>query len=188
MIIFIANTLSSVYKAKNVKIFTTGVLFMLSIISIHAEKERVNEVYYGNMAIYGKNHLFAEPSTRHNQKLRKSRTKKTYKAALHDEKEISTNEPITHLSDYPPAPSSPFSSYSVSYSALIVVSQNTVDGYNLTGKATLKKIYLHIKKPGLPVCSPNRRQKLSTAATQYGALTSFGSQSPPLEHYVIART
>ena len=180
MIFFIAKTLSFINQTKNVKIFSAGVIFLLAVLSLHAEKENAGVIYYGSTAVYGKEHVFAKPCTHHNQKLRKRRTQTTYKAELQDENETTIKKPINILPDFPQAPSSPFSFYSDENMESIIVSQHKIDEHQLTGKSIRENIHLRIKNSDLSVYCPKQRQKLSVAATQCGILTSVGSQSPPV--------
>jgi len=180
MIFFIAKTLSFINKTQNAKIFSAGVIFLLAVLSLHAEKENAGVIYYGSTAVYGKEHVFAKPCTHHNQKLRKRRTQTTYKAELQDENETTIKKPINILPDFPQAPSSPFSFYSDENMESIIVSQHNINNYQSTGKFIRDKVYLSINNSDISEYSSEQRQKLSAAATQYGELTSFGSQSPPL--------
>jgi len=189
MINFISHTLFFVYNTKNFKVFLSGFFVILACLSLHAKNEKGGVLFCENTVIYGEGHVYVEQKTNPIQNLHKERKRTTKKTDAHVENDVIIEKSANISHDHPLDPFFLFSSYPVSIGDLIsIVSQHTVNEYNLTGKATLKKIYSHIKKQGLPVCCPNRRQKLSTAATQYGVLTSFGSQSPPLEHYVIART
>jgi len=180
MIFFIAKTLSFINKTQNAKIFSISVLFLLAVLSLHAEKENAGVIYYGNTAVYGKEHVFVEQNNRHKQKLRNAENRLTNESASHDENETTIKESINIMPDFPPAPCSPFSSYSVVNEASIIVSQHNINNYQSTGKFIRDKVYLSINNSDISEYSSEQRQKLSAAATQYGELTSFGSQSPPL--------
>jgi len=172
-----------VFHKKNVKFIISGIFTLAICFTLHAEEVDNNLIYYGNAEIYGKENVFVEQNihnnTHHNQKSHKAENRLTNESTPHNENDNTVKESIILLSDFPSAPSSPFSSYSVGICELLIVSQQNSNKYLLTGIVRWEKIYLHNKNSDLTEYSPKRRQKFSTAAIQYGELTFFGSQSPP---------
>jgi len=178
---------------KNIKFTLTSIFTFAVCFFLHAEEAENNLIYYGTSNIVCKEYIFEDtvsPVVKQDTspKVVKKTVKIKKEAPAPVEKEVFTEqEPVSVVFPALPTPSSP--SYSPYDSESAVISPQLKLRENLPKNNTnWVNTCPDSKKSFLSLFFSKQRQKLSTAATQYGVLTSFGSQSPPLEHYVIART
>ena len=96
------------------------------------------------------------------------------------ESEIAKQEPVTVLlPDFPLCPSP--SAFLQGGRESVAISPQQRNGGAPAAKTNCENVYPDIDNSDLSLYHPQQRQKLSTAATQCGMLTSFGSNTPPLK-------
>jgi len=161
---------------KAVKFFLTGIFTGLICVYIHAEE---SPVYYGNTPVYGKELLYAKQAA--GSSIEKKATKIKKKAPVYASvaNETAKQEPKSAV-----FPIFPFESSSSSFSqggheSSAISPQQRLGGHEQESKDCRENTFTDIKKSDLSIYCSKQRQKLSTAAIQYGMLTSFGAQSPP---------
>jgi len=167
------------------KFFLTGVLTMITCMFIHATDAGGGLIFYGDAKVAGRENVFAYPDSSLNVTNNVTKTtqikkkKETPKFETHTENKIVKQQaPTTVLHDFPFTPAS--SSYFTASRESATIVQQRTDEYLPAGKtACREKTYSYIKNSDLSIYHPEPRQKLSIAATQFGMLTSFGSNYPP---------
>jgi len=166
-----------IYRSKIVKLFLSGIFFLMVSISSHAGE---GVIYYGkNVKIYGKENLYTKPNPL--QKIAKTAHKirrKTIEPANNEVAEKKLPKEIV-FPDFPFSPSSLYYSY-ISKQLAVPVSPQRLHDYHTICKETHGNTHSRVENSSLSLYLPEQRQKFSTAATQYGILTSFIPNSPPL--------
>jgi len=160
------------------KYFISGVLTLVTCVSLHAE----GAVYIGDDAVvYGKEYLVvsSSPHRSQNSQNNKAPANRDLPGNKAEVKQENSKEPIEVVTSLPTIPSS---------SSVFYRSENTAAaGLQYRPKKQPSPCNAHTHKNAsqsneniyFTVCLPVQRQKLSAAAIQCGALTSFSAQSPP---------
>jgi hypothetical protein len=131
-----------------------------------------------NALIYGREQLLAKPNTIP-QNMQENTAQAEEEKPLHAEDDVVRKASVAVFSAFP-FRSSPSSYSPCGMDPAIIVSKQRTGVLKLACKANRDNAHLHIKNTFLPLYSPEQRQKMSIAATQYGLLTSFGPNSPSL--------
>jgi len=129
--------------------------------------------------IHGKEHLYTKPNP--SQKITKT-AHKTKRKPIEPVKNEVTEKKLPEeiiVPDFPFDSSSLYHSYSSKGSAVPVSPQRLHD-YQTICKGNHGNTNSKVENSSLTLYLPEQRQKFSTAATQYGILTSFIPNSPPL--------
>jgi len=185
-----------VFNHQNVKLFLSGILAVVSCLSLHAEEETTQPEMYSNGSsciyivantkIYGKEHLLADRDTP--QDVAKNTTKVRRKTAAPVQNEtvkkaddnVEKKEPAAIVfPDFPFMPSSP-SYLSIENRSAAATTQQKLSGQYPASRANRVSLYPDAGISDLSLPLPEQRQKLSAAATQCGILTSFSPNSPAL--------
>ena len=164
------------------KYLISGVLTLVTCVSLHAKEVNSSFIYIaGDSVVYGKEYLVVSPSPHRSQNSQnnKAPANRDLPAGKAEAKQEKPKEPIAVVTALPPA-----SSLS---SGLYMNEDTTAGGLQYRPKKQPSPCNAHTHKNAFQsdehiyftVCLPVQRQKLSAAAIQYGALTSFSAQSPP---------
>jgi len=166
------------FCTKIVKLFLLGIFFLMVSMSSHADE---GVIYYGDAKIYGKENIYTKPNPNPSQKI----AKKTHKAKSKKIEPVKNEVTEKKLPEETIAPDFPFDSSSLYYSysskeLAVPVSPQRLYDYQTICKGNHGNTNQRVENSSLFLYLPEQRHKFSTAATQYGILTSFIPNSPPL--------
>jgi hypothetical protein len=164
---------------KNKTFFLSCIFTLTAFVSLHATEtvsDASSYIYIAEDAqVYGKEQLLGKPNNHSNEPQKITQTKE--KVPSHVQEAIDKEKQVIVFPDFPFAPSSSSYLQSGRESAAVVTEQRT-GGHQSMAKANREDIYSYIENSDLSLYTPEQRQKLSTAATQCGMLTSFSPNSP----------
>jgi len=163
------------------RFFLTGILTLITCMVLHAADAGEGMIFYGDAQVMGKENVYVcQDSSLNAAKPAHIKKKKetSESAAITENKKEKQQAQTTVIPDFPLTPSS--SSYFNASRESATIAQQRTQVYSQPGKTACKeKTCPCIKDSDFTTYHPKQRQKLSIAATQCGALTSFGANYPP---------
>ena len=163
------------------RFFLTGILTMIICSVLRAADAGEGMIFYGDAQVIGKENVYVcqDSSLNAAKPVHIKKKKETHASAANNKENISKPQATeTVIPDFPFTPSSSYYFNASKESATIAQQRTQV--YSQPGKtACREKTCPCIIDSDFSTYNPKQRQKLSIAATQCGALTSFGANYPP---------